>query len=165
MNTTIRLSGLALSLALPLWGCTQSATASMVSITLDEELQPNVQRVRVIVEGGPSVDALGGPTQEEINPDDLPILVPVIPRDRDTSRVYRVTAVAIGAAGELARARVIGGFAPGRVLSVPLHVYGGQCLTNDVCNLEQSCEWDGTCRPAFRDPQATAEYVAGDAGM
>lgn len=150
-----------LALLAVLAGCGQetargSATQVIVEIDAESAVRAEAASLRVRVEGGDGVDALGGRVlrlDETLKPIDFPKRLALVPLDRDVRRAFVVTATVYDADGEfVAEARLVSGYVPSEVRYARLLIEGSQCLRKQCEDTLQTCS-SGSCVDAKVDVQ------------
>ena len=151
------------ALALVLAACDPAPrTQVMVIVTADEALSAEIASVRAVVRGGPSRDALDTMEERTQSSPRFPFRLPVIPRERDVSRVFDVEIVARDGAGSpLVTARALTGFVEGETRSLVVHL--SSACREVACEASETCD-QGACRDAFVPPEDLPPYVELDGG-
>jgi len=156
--------------ALTLVACGTNTVVPATQVIVRVRVEPNVRAdaafLRINVEGGPNGTTFDrDPYTGNQRP--LPALgssvtVSLTPFNDDATRIYRVTARAVTAAGaEVAVARVISGYRAGETLEYELVIYGTCTRT---CTATETCPASGgQCVSAEVD--ATRLSVLGDGGV
>jgi cysteine-rich repeat protein len=160
---------LALGLSLVLGACNEPATAVMVMVTADPSIQADTLRLRYTVTGGRNPDSLNEmPTDGSVSTtstDIWPVVIPVVPRENDSNRAFRIEVRALGDGdSEVVYAQASSLFAPGEVRALVIELTSA-CRTELApgCSQAESCE-HGECRPAVRPLNSLPTYEGFDPG-